>query len=298
MKNKPLIFRFISWLLGIAVTVVLFVAGAYVVIKMKYDVDIFATIKQVRQLSQKVDEDSLLANKFEQENLDSAVIKINASLPNLITKDADDNYQITTSSVSVTDLQSNIKMTDKEWGSLLNTLFIAKSAEENPIKIGNETLPYEFIQLDFSDYSAENHSIKFTTVFKLDARAIKNNMKSFPMSLIKNYIPDYFYLFATTSVTKTDTAFEYTLENQYLKANNLTVNDTMSLFSALNKFLNFGEPQELASKFVNVIADGLLNAEKDEHGNVKGFMGIMKEYNASDFAFSQSEEIIYLEVIA
>lgn len=293
MKKQSLLVRFLSWILGIVVAVVVVIGGAYVVIKMKYDVDIFKTFNQVRALSKPVDENAVLTNKFDADSLDSAVVKINASIPTLITKNAEDKYEISSTSVVDPNVQSNIRLTDKEWGALLNSLFIGKSLEDNPITIGNETIPFELVEFDFSDFSVENKSVNLTTVFKLDARLIKGKMTSFVTSLLKNYVPDYFYLFTTTKVTKTETAFEYQLSEQYLKVNNLSKEDSMTLFSTLNKFLGIGEPQEFAGKFVNVIADAILSSEAD-----KGFMYIMKSYNATDFAFVQDAEVTYLEVIA
>lgn len=298
MRKQSLIVRFISWILGIVATVVIVIGAAYVVIKMKYDVDLFATVRQVVALSQKVDEDALLTNRFDALGLDSAVAKINASLPTLITKNSDDKYQISSTSVTVAEMQCNVGLTDKEWGSLLNTLFIGDSLADYQIEIGNDKIPFEFVELDFSDFSAENNSMQVQAVFKIDARQIKNKMASFPLSLLKNYIPDYFYLSASTTVKKTGTAFEYQLSDQFLKVNNLSKQDSMSLFFALNKFLSIGEPEDFAGQFVDAMCDAILSVEKDQSNNPVGFMGIMQAYDATDFEFVQNGQTILLQVVA
>ena len=291
MQNKSILVSILSWLLGIVVTIVATVAGAYIIIKSKYNVDIFKAINQVRALAQPVDEESTLTNKFSDVSMTSVVTKINASLPTLLVLNGENKYVIDSTQVSVTDMQENVRLTDAECGALLNNLFIADAFEANPIKIGNAVLPMEFVELDFG-YHSGNNAIKFTVVIKLDATLIKNNMTSFPATLLKDQIPNHFYLFATTVVTKTENAFEYTLADAYMKANNLSVDDTMSLFGALNKFLNFGEPSAFAGQFVNTIANALFSNEDS-----KGFMYVMEAYNATDFNFAIEGETIYVEIL-
>ena len=290
MQNRSVLVSILSWLLGIVVTIVATVAGAYIIIKSKYNVDIFKAINQVRALAEPVNEEEVLTNRFGDEAMTSVVAKINASLPTLIVKNAEEKYELDSTQVSVTDMQGNVRLTDAECGALLNNLFIADAFEANPIKIGNAVLPMEFVELDFG-YHSGNNAIKFTVVIKIDATLIKSNMTSFPATLLKDQIPNYFYLFATTVVTKTGNAFEYTLADAYMKANNLSVEDTMSLFDALNKFLKFGEPSAFAGQFVNTIADALFSNEES-----KGFMYVMEAYNAADFNFVIEGETIYVEI--
>ena len=292
MQNRSVLVSILSWLLGIVVTIVATVAGAYIIIKSKYNVDIFKAINQVRALAEPVNEEEVLTNRFGDEAMTSVVAKINASLPTLIVKNAEEKYELDSTQVSVTDMQGNVRLTDAECGALLNNLFIADAFEANPIKIGEAVLPIEFIELDFANYHAGNNSIEFTAVIRIDATLIKNNMNNFPATLLKDQIPNNFYLFATTVVTKTENAFEYTLEDAYMRANNLSVEDTMSLFDALNKFLKFGEPSAFAGQFVNTIADALFSNEES-----KGFMYVMEAYNATDFQFVPEGDIIYVEIL-
>ena len=292
MKNS-ILFKLITWLLGLAVSVVLFFAGAYVFLKVKYDVDFFATVKQVKVLTETPDESVLVTNPFADENMQSAMVTINASVPNLVKYSTETGYDISGDDVTATEMSQTIRLADVECGAVLNSM-IAKNAENNKIKIGSAELPFQFVELDFSDLNVTEKTVSFTSILKLDARNLKESMSSFPASLFKKYIPDYFFVSTTTTVTKTETAFEYTVSNAKVKINNLTTEETMSLLETLNKLLSFGNPETLANSFAEPMVNALIGTSE-----TNGFVYVLKNsFSASDWAFVLDGEKIYFEVYA
>ena len=290
-KNNSLLVKLLSWLLGIVATTVLSIGGAYVYVKIKYDVDLFQTINQVRGLTQAVDENEKLKNKFDDTDMDNAVELINQSFSNLIVKDDDDNYIISSSGVE--NLHVDLMLTDKHCGAILDNLFLRNSLEENPIKIANIEIPFSFIELDFSDYSMENDSIILTTVFKLDATQAKDKMIGFPANIIKNYIPDYFYIFASATITKLSNPLEFSISDPYISINNLSKEDTMDLLNKLNKIVGFTDTETLADSFCGNIANGLMGSSSEN----QGLFYIFNNYGAVDFEFVEQTETIYVKII-
>lgn len=285
-KKKPWYVVLFNILLTIICIIVLVVGGIFLFFKIKYDVNVFSAISQIRMLNETVNEDELFPNKYTEVDIASAQVMVNSQIENLIVKN-DNGYTIETTGITDT-MDVSIYLTDKEIGAIVNVLLIQNN--QNAVNIGGKTLPFELIQVKF-DNIVEN-SADVNIALKVNVEEIKNEMNSFPLSWVKKYIPNDLYFSSTVTVTKGTNAYEYTTTSKSLTINNLNVEQTTSLLKTINTFVSFGNENTINELIGNTFVDALIGTEENQ-----GFAYSLKSLGASDFTFTTQNDRNYFVIV-
>lgn len=283
-KRKPWWARFLLWILGIVITTGLSFGGACIFLKVKYDINVFATISQIKTLNQTVNEEKKFDNIITEEDKASAQASINAQLENLITYSAEDGYKMS----SAVPMKGTLKLTDKQVGALLK--IILESSNSPKVNIGGNELGFDILQVKFSEVET-NVKSDVNIVAKIDASSLKEKFSSFPLNIIGKRIPSTLYVSATVTIQKGESPFTYTLTGKSLEINNLDAKQTESFIKTIDAFLKCGDAKTLCESVAKPFIDGLIGTEEN-----KGFALFLKDVGATDFNFETTDGVNYFVV--
>lgn len=279
-KRKPLWLKILIWAGSSILSIVALVAVVCIFLFVKYDVNVFKVADQVKTLNEEIDLDRLLPNKYSDDDIASAKTISDDNLSGLITYTDFDGYSISLENIS-NDLLADIKFTDRQIGAIINNL--VEEQEEININLGSEVnlkdYGFKVEQISFSNVSSS--SSDFNVVVKIDLNKIKEeNMKDFPFNWFRKGIPDSLYFSSTITINKGSNPFEYSTTGKSLIINNLTSEETESIFDTINTFLKLGTSKEfskiLCDTFVNLLIGDIENP---------GLAYSLKDIGATDFAF-------------
>lgn len=257
-KKKKSVLTIILNILVIIIFVAAVLAGGFIgFIYFKYKVNVFDCINQLSKLNETVNVSTIVSNQPTDADYNSIKTKI-------------ENAE----SGSVT---TQLKFTDKELCAYLNHNLnqIANinfaGTTLNLQDSGLEVLQIKFANIDLDQPST--HYCDMNVVLKLNISSVKNaQLKGFPASLLKNFIPDELYISATSSVDEVEGGYQVTPKN--VTVNNLPADKTRSFFNNINKFTKFTTAEELNQNVSTVLADALIGDNSvysklhdiDEHG--------------------------------
>lgn len=283
---------FLKTILGLVITVVISIGGAFLFVKIKYDINPFALISEVNILNKEVNENELFTNKFTQEDMASAKQVADAHMPGLITYDEENATYKIGDGASAPLALNNMNLTDKQCGAILNNL-ISQDASNAQVTIGDKTIDINLVQLSFVKLDIAAKTVTINIVVKIDLSTIKADWKSFPMSYVAKKVPDAMFFSSTLDVKKLDNAFSYEVSSNDLTINNLNSEQTKDFVKALNAFSKVGTSEELNVKIGQAFVDGLIGYD-DNH---KGFAYALKTLGVKDYNFELKDEIIYFVLI-
>ncbi|HCG58307.1 MAG TPA: hypothetical protein DEV78_03765 [Clostridiales bacterium] len=258
--------------------------GACIFLKVKYDINVFATISQIKTLNQTVNEEKKFDNIITEEDKASAQASINAQLENLITYSAEDGYKMS----SAVPMKGTLKLTDKQVGALLK--IILESSNSPKVNIGGNDLGFDILQVKFSEVET-NVKSDVNIVAKIDASSLKEKFSSFPLNIIGKRIPSTLYVSATVTIQKGESPFTYTLTGKSLEINNLDAKQTESFIKTIDAFLKCGDAKTLCERVAKPFIDGLIGTEEN-----KGFALSLKDVGATDFNFETTDGVNYFVV--
>lgn len=250
-KRRSLLGGLIKWLLGIILTVALILGAIYAFVYFKYNINLIDIFRYVGTVNESVDTTKLVTNPYTEDDLTSAKGKI------------DD--------VSIFD--SEITFTDREVGAYI---FDSIANQTDGIKVtiaGKELdindLDFKLHQVLFSDIpeSLEGNGVmaKVNVVISIDISSLKEDyLSNFPFTIIKNYIPNTFYISATVDVLNYDDENpenEYSVNGVSATVNNLTKDQTSDILRMINNFVDIGTIEDLAKIIGEPIVNALIGNE-------------------------------------
>lgn len=285
--KKPWWAKLLLSILIIILVVVLAAGGACIFVKVKYDVSVFETIGQVHALQGEVDEDTLFSNKFSEDDKSSAQTTVNAQVDGLIEGNSETGYQIASTLPAGAEVKAAIKLTDKQLGAIAKILIGNEGLE---VSLAGTKINAELIQVEFSNIEMSSADINF--VIKADVTSLKDEMKDFPLSWVKRFVPSTLYISSTVSVLKGESAFKYTVESVGMTVNNLTNEQTTGLFKTLNLIAKTGTAEELNLQLGSEFVNALIGNEQ----NPNGFAYSLKDLGATDYDFVSDGENNYFVI--
>ena len=188
-----LIKKLIITIITLVVVVIAGAVGTYVYVKSTYDIDLIDTVLELKKISNPVDENELITNPYTEEDKTRAHEEINNSVNGFIGSDKINFDKL------LTEMKTVIKLDDKQLACLAQE--IIDQEMEGKITIGEQDIPLVLKQIDIRGVD-DNGNANFNTIIKLDISAFKTNMNSFPLSMLKKYVPDYLYISSTVWVEK------------------------------------------------------------------------------------------------
>ncbi len=287
-KRKPWWVKLLISLLTTALVIGIAVLGVFLYVKNKFGINIFETISQFKILTQEVDESKLFPNKFSVDDMESAKVDVNAKAKDLITYSEENGYEIqTTGLTSESNLTGEIRLTDKQIGAIINNLIMDQNGAK--VKMGDDEIDLTLIQVKFENINEKSADVNI--VVKLDISSIKNKMNSFPLSLFNRYIPKTLYISATSTVTKGETEFEYTITGKSLTINNLNKAQTENICKVLDLVAKVGTAQNLCESISTPFINALIGNE-----SASGFAYSLKSLGAKDYNFEVIDETNYFVI--
>ena len=280
-KRKPLWLKLVIWLISTLFSIVVLVGFACGFLYIKYEINVFELGKQIKILNEDVDINKLASNTFSATDMASAKLVTDTNLNGLISYTEQDGYTISPDEVNG-NLLGELKFTDKEIGAIIDN--IIDISNELGVQVNDNTINlneygFKVVQVAFSNITET--TTDFNVVVKIDLTKLKNeNMNDFPLNWIKKGIPNSLYFSATTTITKGTNAFEYATVGKSLNINNLTAEQTDSIFKTINTFLKLGNSKE----FAKIIGDTFINVLIGNESNA-GLAYSLKDAGATDFSF-------------
>ena len=290
-KRRPIWLRIIFWLLGIVGSFALSIGIACGFLYFKYEINVFEVISQIKILNEEVEVDKIASNSFGDTDMSLAFDVTETNLPGLITFNLEDGYKVTPEEVDGS-LLGDLKFTDKQIGAILNN--IIESQDQINVQLGStvnlKDYGFKIVQVQFSNITET--TTDFNVVIKIDLTKLKEeSMNDFPLNIIKSYIPESLYFSATTTITKTANAFEYSTAGKNLRINNLTTEQTANIFKTINVLLKLGTPEEFAKTIGDTFVNALIGTEE-----TPGIAYALKDAGATDFAFVAENENNYFVI--
>ncbi len=286
------IFRALKKLLIVVLVTVVLVGcvavGGFFFIKGKYGIDVLKTMKELKVLSQSVDEAELCPNAFSDDDMVDVQAIVNESVEGFISYTVEHGY-----SVNFQDLPDKmtyfIQLTDKQVGALAQT--VVKQEIGGKIAFGGKNVDVALKQVTFSEIS--ENSVLLNTVMSADIKPFKSELPGgFLRKYIEKYIPDTLYVSSTVKVEKGAEAFSYTVIHDTLTVNNLNKADTEDLFRTLDKLLKLGEASAWNVNIGSAIANALIGNEANN-----GLAYSLQEIGATDYEFIEESGVGYFRVV-
>ena len=278
--RKPIWLRILIWVISTLLSIVAILGAICGFLYIKYEINVFEVASQIKILNEEIDLSKIVPNAYTDEDMAGAKDITDAGINGLISFTEQDGYSITPDDVEG-NLISELKFTDRQIGAIIDNLII--SQEDIIVKLGDKDINlndygFQVVQVAFSNITET--TTDFNVVIKIDLDKVKEDMTEFPLNWIKKGIPNSLYFSATTTITKGSNAFEYTTEGKSLVINNLTKEETDSIFKTINKFIQLGNSNE----FSKIIGDIFINVLIGNESNA-GLAYSLKDAGATDFSF-------------
>ncbi len=272
--------KFFIGLIVFIALVSLSLIGVYIAARVSLGVDLFNTVGQLKTLSEKVDEDKSFPNKYDPYAMQELKEQTNASLGEVIAYEKGKGFNgYSINYEAFTGKKSPLAYNEQQTGALLGIMF--NQITEGKIKIGEKDLNAEVLQVSFSNVDNEKGNCDFGITLKIDLKPYKDDMKGFPLSLVRGSFPDYLYVTSVVHIEKDGEGIGYTLTSQYLTINNLNAEDTKDFFHTLDALLKIGKIDDLNLQ-VGEIFVNLLIGTKDNPGYI---YTIQTAYGSGSFGF-------------
>lgn len=234
------------------------VIGGYIFVRSKYGIDLFRTVGQLKVLSQKVDENGLCPTAFTEEDFAGLKSALDTNLASdFITYNEGDGYKgyNIDFEASITEPGASIRISEKQTGALGQIIFYNQTGGK--ISVSGKDLTTTIKQIDFSNIDDKGNA-NLNIVVQIDLTPFTSEMKDFPYSWFKKFIPDSLYVSSTVFIEKTDEAMGYRVSHKELKINKLSNDETADLFHTLDTVLKIGSAENLNLTIGNMVAQVLI----------------------------------------
>lgn len=281
----------------IAIIAILFV-GLFAFIKIKYNINIFSAIGQLRSFGKEPNTDKIVDYGIADGSLDSALVKFdNVGLSVVYTKDAETgkvSFDPTKVTEAIT-MSANLMLSDKELGAIANnyidTVIDENSNDSTDLKSLGDI---EVVQIKISNVetlAGGYTSADLNVIIKLDLTAFKQKLSAFPLTILKKYIPNTLYINSTNRITMTGD-FMYTLEYKSLTLNNLTSSQTQSMLNLLSNFIDLGNSQKVGETIGNYVCQTIIGGTD----STEGIAYALKPVGAKACGFASAEGVGYFVI--
>lgn len=280
-----------SVLAGLLAAVILIfgsIIGADFALRSTMQVDLIGTAAHAISLAQPVNKDEIVTYPFDESyEMKGVQDEINNSVRDMVTYSEENGYWVKLENLPDS-MRSIISLSDKQVGALASVILKQEAAGQ--IQIKDLYMDVEIYQVEFE--INEDGNTMLNSVVGINTTSFKSMIPdAFPLASIKNAIPDILYVSSTTEVIKGEEKFTYHVDHSKLTINNLSDEQTASLFHTLDTLMGVG-----SAEYINVqIGTALMHALVGNATN-KGLAYSLKDMGASDFAFVQYSDSVHFEV--
>lgn len=261
--------------------------GGYFYVKNQYGIDLINTARELKILSEPVNETDLCPHAFSNEDMLDVQALVNQSVENFITYTEDQGYVVNFDNLP-NEMMYVIRLSDKQVGAFAQTVIMQEIGGQ--VAVEDRHLDVALKQVRFS--SITDNGALLNAIITLDLSSLKSQLKDFPYSLMKGAVPDVIYISSTVCVEKGTTAFSYSVSHHSLTINNLNTEESADLFNTLDIILEIGSAESWNVALGSAIADALIGNE-----NNNGLAYSLKDLGATDYAFAETDGIAYFLVM-
>lgn len=278
--------------LGIVVAVVVFVVAFFLIAKYAVGVDIIGAYRGLKKLGTTVDTQTIITYPYEKNEA------MADSLNSIIESKTGETGIVTSTGGEITiDVEkfenllfdSSLELTDKQLACIINASFddYVNSVEDD---ISKNLKDIELSQIQFSAYQEEGgkfKSVNMNIVIKLPLETIKEYMNGFPLSLLKDMLPNELYIKTDLKITKdSSSAWKYSITAKNTAFNNLSHEDSNNLIKSVSGILGVPDADEMGYSIGEFVINTIIgNSEQIGFGN-----GLLQ---AKDFTFKTVGSQIY-----
>lgn len=274
----------------LAVVILIFgsVIGADLALKATMQVDLIGTAAHAISLTQPVSKDEIVTYPFDEGyEMKDVQAEINASVENMITYSEENGYWVNFENLP-DNMKTIISLSDKQVGALASVILKQEAAGQ--IQIKDLYMDVEIYQVKF-EMNQEGNTL-VNTVVGINTTSFKSTLPEvFPLSNIKGSIPDILYVSSTTEVVKGEEPFTYHVDNSDFTINNLSDEQTESLFYTLDTLMGVGSAEYINVQIGTTIMHALVG-----NGTNKGLAYSLRDMGARDYEFVQYSDGVYFEV--
>jgi len=291
-KQKTVGGTILKIVLGIVIVVVLFVVGLFLIAKYAIGVDIIGAYNGLKKLGTTVDTQTIITYPYEKDdamaNSLNSIIELKTGETGVIVSS---NGEITIDTERFENLMfdSSLELTDKQLACIIDTSF-NEYLESQEDTIANNMEGVELSQIQFGSYQEEGgvfKSVNLNIVVKLPLENIKQHMTGFPLSLLKDMLPNELYIKTNLKITKDNTsAWTYSIKASDTTFNNMSKEDSNNLIKSISGLLGIPDADELGYTIGEVVVNTIIgNSEQIGFGS-----GLLQ---AKDFTFKNIGNKIY-----
>jgi len=278
-KKGGLLSTILKIVLGLVAFVLIVCVGGYCYLKYALGIDIIDITKKLNLISQTPAESQIVTNSFEKQE-GEAVLTTMFGENDIVTKNGD-KYVFNLEAFVQFDLQSDIKLSDKQVASLYS-LFL-EGVDPAIIGIDKDILDSVSLkQITFSNLvvtsdatSVDVNYILCTDLTNIKAQATsKNAIMGF---VVNKFVPDTLYINSTFNIQLPKDDYQsYTKTNISFVINNLNQQQTNDVLDILSFVSNEDLKESLPDKLNGMFCDALFggNGNRGLMGNIKGVAGI------------------------
>ena len=288
------VYKVISWVLGVVLTIGLAVGGFALFVNAKYGINMFSVVKSLGKLGGEVDLEVIAPNRPTDADKQSTQTTVNGAIAGMISYNSEtDKYTLNTSVSGA--MENDLKLSGKQVCVLLN-LMLDTSSESMVANIGGTEIDlkeydFQIVQVDFSEITT--NSVNFNIVMSVSLQKLKDKMNSFPTNMFKDKVPDALYISSTLKITKLENAFNYEVSSVSLALNNMTGKEVENVFKLVNIVAKIGE----LDNFNKSLGEGFVNAMIG-NSSASGFGYSLTSVGATDYDFEQIGDVIYYVIKA
>ena len=140
--------KLLTFILAIVGVIAIIGVGGYVFVRVKYDIDLFNTIGQLKTINEKVDEKVMCPHSFTSDDMVDVKTIVNGSVEDMITYDETNGYYVNLENLA--NMNTLIKLSDKQVGALAEKVIEEKT--QGKVDVGGNTFTYELKQIQFSKH--------------------------------------------------------------------------------------------------------------------------------------------------
>ena len=234
--------------------------GVYVFVRTKYDIDLFSTVKELKILTEDVDENKLCPNIIKDEDFPNMKNTVNRAVRGLVKDNVEEGYKgyyLDYKGLTLNIQKKTLVLDEQNLAALLYVGFYQNTGGK--ISLGGTELDLAILQTDISfDKDKNPNETNLNIVAKLDISPLKKQMNSTLNKLFGKKIPDYLYISSNVLITKTDLTFGYVYVENGMSVNNLNIDETTDLINTLNKLFKIGTSKEINTEIAKVVTTALI----------------------------------------
>ncbi len=284
--------KLFSFLFGLVFTVIAIVgvagAGSYIYVRDTFGIDLIKTVQAVKNLVAPVDEAALCPNAYSAEDMVDVMALVNDSVDDFITQNPDGSYNVNFDDLLESEaMQKDIALTDKQVGAVAQE--VVEQEIEGKIDFGGEKVEVVLKQVDFYDIAGD--SVYFNVVISVDMTVLKKPSDNQILTYVTSLIPDKMYISSTVLVTHDGEPFSYDVKHEALKINNLTAEETETLFHVFDVLFKVGEAEKWNVYVGTTIMNALIGNEEND-----GLAYGLKDFGATDYLFKTENNEDYFVI--